>query len=71
MIRECSSSEVEKLTLLANAKTLARLAPVEADVMAAVRCGSHQTEVDPQLDDGVFSIREVVFAPKPEKKKNK
>ncbi|MFT5696714.1 MAG: valyl-tRNA synthetase, partial [Myxococcota bacterium] len=59
--------EVEKMTLNANAATLALLAPVEADVMAATRCASNQNKEDAQLEDGVVAIAEIVFAPKPEK----
>jgi valyl-tRNA synthetase len=61
--------EVENLTLLGNAATLERLSAVEADVLAAVRCSAHQTEVDAGLEDGVVAVGNVAFAPKPEKKK--
>ncbi len=55
---------VEKLTLHANAKTLEQFRPVEADVLAATRCLGHQVEEDDQLEDGVISIGEIVFAEK-------
>ncbi|MCP4039399.1 MAG: valine--tRNA ligase [bacterium] len=58
---------VDKLTLRANAATLGRLASVEGDVLAATRCLAHQSEEDSALEDGEISIREIAFAPKPEK----
>ena len=61
--------EVENLSLTANAATLARFAAVEADVLAAVRCTRHQSEVDAQLEDGVVVVGNIAFAPKPEKRK--
>jgi valyl-tRNA synthetase len=59
--------EIERLTLRANPKTLGRLAAVEEDVLAAVRCSSCQSEEDVQLDDGEIAVGEIVFAPKPGK----
>ena len=61
--------EVEQLKLCANSATLSRLAPVEADVLLAARCHTHERDEDPQLEDGIIEAREMVFAPKPEKKK--
>jgi valyl-tRNA synthetase len=61
--------EIETLHVCANAGTLARLAVVEDDVLAAARCHAHQNNEDAALEDGVVEAREMVFAPKPEKKK--
>jgi valyl-tRNA synthetase len=61
--------EIESLSLIANAATLERFAAVEADVLAAVRCTGHQSEIDLQLEEGVFGVASAVFAPKPEKRK--
>lgn len=61
--------EIEMLQVCANAGTLARLAVVEDDVLAAARCHAHQNNEDAALEDGVVEAREMVFAPKPEKKK--
>jgi valyl-tRNA synthetase len=62
--------EVESLELVANAATLARLAPVVEDVMAAARCAAHRTAESADLEDGAFEVRGAVFAPKPEKKQS-
>ncbi len=59
--------EVEKLTLRANPKTLADLAAVQADVLAASRTLSHETEEVAELEDGVIEIQNASFAPKPVK----
>jgi len=61
--------EVEKLTLRANAATLARFAAVEDDVFAATRCLAHQTEEDAALEVGEVGVGEIVFAPKLEKQR--
>jgi valyl-tRNA synthetase len=55
---------VEKVTLKANAATLAALAPVLSDVVGAARCQSHGTAEDATLADGVFAIADAVFAEK-------
>jgi valyl-tRNA synthetase len=54
----------ERLTIGANAKTLAAVAPVLSDVAAAARCLKHDVAVDPSLEDGVFAIGGAVFAEK-------
>ena len=58
--------EVERLTLAANAKTLARLAPVLDDVLSAARCGEHTLEERESVADGAFEVADVVFAERPE-----
>jgi len=58
--------EVEDLLLLANPNTLAKLAPVLDDVLAAARCHAHRTAEEAALEDAVFEVREARFAPKPE-----
>jgi valyl-tRNA synthetase len=57
---------VEKLTIVANEKTLARVKPVLACSLDAARCLSHDVAVA-ELEDGVFEVRGTVFAEKPEK----
>ncbi len=59
--------EVETITLVASARTLGRLAPVLADVLAAARCLSHTTKAQENIADGSFEVEGAVFAPKPEK----
>jgi valyl-tRNA synthetase len=54
--------EVERLTIAANAKTLAELEPVLADVLGAGRCRGHALRVDDSLADGLFSVQDAVFA---------
>jgi valyl-tRNA synthetase len=54
----------EKLTVRANQKTLAALAPVLGDVVAAARCQSHDTALDTTLEDGAFVVSDAVFAEK-------
>jgi valyl-tRNA synthetase len=54
----------EKLTLRANPKTLASLAPVIADVAGAARCQTYETAPDPTLDDGVIAVSDAVFVEK-------
>jgi valyl-tRNA synthetase len=54
----------ERLTLRANQKTMAALAPVIGDVVGAARCQSHATAVDPALDDGVIIAADATFAEK-------
>ena len=58
--------EVERIALAANAKTLARLAGVLPDVLAASRCREHALVADDALEDGVFQIRDAEFAERPE-----
>jgi valyl-tRNA synthetase len=57
---------VEALTLAASAKTLATLAPVLSDVLAAARCRCHQLATDETVEAGAFEVREARFSPKPE-----
>jgi valyl-tRNA synthetase len=56
---------VEELTIAAGAETLARLAPVLSDVLAAARCSSHQLATDESVEAGTFEVRAARFAPKP------
>ncbi len=58
--------EVERLVLVANPATLARLVPVLDDVLRAARCQSHATAADPSLEDGMFTVRDAVFVAKSE-----
>ena len=53
--------EVARMTLAANAKTQARLAPGLADVLDASRCQQHELAVDDALEDGVFAVRDAEF----------
>jgi len=55
---------VERVTLRANAATLAALAPVLSDVAGAARCQSHATLLDAELEDGVFGVTDAVYAEK-------
>jgi valyl-tRNA synthetase len=57
--------EVERLAIQANPKTLARLEPVLADVLAAARCAEHRLAPRDDLADGEFAIADCVFAEKP------
>jgi len=54
----------ESLTVRANEKTLAALAPVLRDVAGAARCQTYQSSLDATLDDGAFAITDAVFAEK-------
>jgi valyl-tRNA synthetase len=54
----------ERLTLRANAGTLAAIAPVIADVAGAARCLSYETALDASLEHGVFGVTDAVFAAK-------
>ena len=56
--------EIERLGIAGNAATLARLAPGLPDVVAAVRCRTHELVEDAALEDGVFEARDPVFVPK-------
>ena len=58
--------EVERLTIAANAKTLATLRGVAADVLAAARCRAHSLSGDDALADGELAIRDAVFAERAE-----
>ena len=57
---------VEQLTLVANAKTLERVAAVLPCALDAARCLEHSVEAA-ELEDGVFEVRGAVFAEKVEK----
>ena len=54
----------ERLTVRANDKTRAALAPVIRDVAGAARCQTWSTAVDAALEDGVFGVTDAVFAEK-------
>jgi valyl-tRNA synthetase len=54
--------EVESLVLAAHPASLEALAPVLSDVLSGARCRSHQLAADPALEEGVFAVREPVFA---------
>src|SRR5262249_8866264 len=54
--------EVERIVIAANAATLAPLARVLPDVLAAARCQSHGLAPDDALRDGEVAIRDAVFA---------
>jgi len=56
---------VEGLTIAACAGTLARLAPVLPDVLAAARCHSHQLATDESVEAGTVDVRDARFAPRP------
>jgi len=58
--------EVERLAIAANPKTLATLQRVLSDVLAAARCHTHTLVADETLEDGVFAIRDAVFADRAE-----
>jgi valyl-tRNA synthetase len=58
--------EVASLAIVANAKTLAELAPALADVLGAGRCRAHTLRERDSLADGVFLIEDAVFAEREE-----
>ncbi len=58
---------VEKLTIVANEATLAKVAPVLECALEAARCQAHTTKVG-ELENGAFDVEDAVFAPKAEKK---
>ncbi|MFQ5418717.1 MAG: class I tRNA ligase family protein, partial [Myxococcota bacterium] len=58
--------EVETLTISASSATLADVAPVLSDVLAATRCRAHELVADDAAEAGDFDIRDAVFAPKPQ-----
>ncbi len=59
--------EVEALHLEAATGSVARLEPVLGDVLAAARCTGHHLESAPGLEEGVFHVSEIRFAPRPER----
>ena len=54
--------EVASLAIVANAKTLAELAPALADVLGAGRCRAHVLRERDSLADGAFLVEDAVFA---------
>jgi len=58
--------EVERLTIAANPKTLAKLALVAADVLSAARVREHALAAADDLADGAFEIRDAVFVAREE-----
>jgi hypothetical protein len=58
--------EVERLVITANAKTLAALRGVIADVLSGARCHAHTFDGDDSLADGEIAIRDAVFAERAE-----
>jgi valyl-tRNA synthetase len=58
--------EILRLTIAANPKTLARLARVLDDVLAAARCHEHTLAAQDDLADGAFEIRDAEFAERAE-----
>ena len=54
----------ERLTIRANEKTLAALAPVIRDVAGAARCQAWSTALEASLEDGAFAVSDAVFAEK-------
>jgi hypothetical protein len=55
---------VERMSLRANAATLAALPPVLRDVAGAARYQSYTTQLDAALEDSCFSIVDGVYAEK-------
>jgi valyl-tRNA synthetase len=53
--------EVERLVIVGNGESLARLEPGLSDVLLAARCHAHELSVDPDLEDGTFQICAPVF----------
>ena len=53
--------EVTSLAIVANAKTLAELAPALSDVLGAGRCREHTLRERDSLADGVFLVEDAVF----------
>jgi valyl-tRNA synthetase len=58
--------EVERLSIASNPKTLSRLEPVLADVLAAARCADHRMTARDDLPDAEFAISDAVFAERAE-----
>jgi valyl-tRNA synthetase len=59
--------EVERLTIAANPKTLAKLARVAGDVLSAARVREHALAAADDAADGAFEIRDAVFAERTER----
>src|SRR5262245_6250196 len=57
--------EVERLTIVGNGRTLERLGPCLADVLAAARCRSHRLLAREDLEEGAFRIEDAAFADRP------
>jgi valyl-tRNA synthetase len=57
--------EVERMTLVASAATLERVAPCLSDVLAAARCREHRALAREGLEDGAFRVEDAVFAERP------
>ena len=58
--------EVSRLGLAGEPATLARIAPVLTDVLAAARCAEHELVERASLEAGSFAVAEIEFAPRPE-----
>jgi hypothetical protein len=56
--------EALRLTIAASPKTLALLAPVLSDVLAAARCLEHELADRSEMEEGVFEILDAEYAPK-------
>ena len=59
--------ELDRLVVAAHPETLRRLEPALADVLAATRSRAHRLDSDADLEPGAFEIREIEFAPHPER----
>ena len=59
--------EVAALGLAAAPATLARAAPVLADVLAAARCASHRLEPASDVEEGAFRVLALELAPRDER----
>ncbi len=62
--------EVESLVIAGPAAAIETLGGVLGDVLAAGRVQAHTLAVDDTVEAGTFDVRDAVFAPKPEKKKD-
>ena len=58
--------EVTQLALAAEPATLARLAPVLADVLSAARVAAHRLEPRADQEPGSFAVSEITFAERAE-----
>jgi valyl-tRNA synthetase len=58
--------EVERLSIAANARTLARIEPVLSDVLAAARCAAHDLDTRDSLADDEFAIADAIFVERKE-----
>ena len=56
--------EVASLAIVANAKTLAELAPALVDVLGAGRCREHTLRERSSLADGAFLVEDAIFVEK-------